>query len=73
VSEKRGTEQLLPRANNLLDQEAVENLRAYVLFLEGMDAKYRPARHVRSDRERRARRTVDAAFAAGIDSSTEGC
>lgn len=53
--------------------EAVENLRAYILFLERMDEKYRPERRIRISRERRARRAVDAAFANGVDSSAGGC
>jgi len=49
-------------------EAAVENLRAYVLFLEEMDTKYD---HAQNCREQRARRTIEAAFSNDVESGKE--
>lgn len=52
--------------------EAVENLRGYVLFLEEMDAKYRPEESLTAHREQRVHRAIDAAFPEEVQSPSEG-
>ena len=54
------------------EAEAMENLRAYICFLEEMDAKYLPDEPLVAHRERRVHRTIDAAFSDGVESTPEG-
>ena len=52
-------------------QEAVETLRGYILFLEGMEAKYRAGRNIRDLRKLRARRVIGTAFDDSVESPSE--
>jgi hypothetical protein len=59
-------------ANGGGNQRAVENLRAYIGFLEEMALKYGPELAAQGRRERRARRTIEAAFSDDVESRMEG-
>lgn len=54
------------------DPEALENLRAYILFLEEAAAKYLLKHVVECGQDRRVRRTIEAAFADDVESVEEG-
>ena len=60
-----------PVAATSATEDALENLRGYLLFLERMDAKYGHG-PTPQDRERRVRRAVDAAFTGDVDSASGG-
>jgi len=61
-----------PVAPGTIDRETIENLRGYILFLEEMDAKYRPEESLTAHREQRVHRAIDAAFPEEVQSPSEG-
>ena len=63
--------QAIPVTGDPVGQEALENLRAYILFLEGMDAKYLSNQSVEGAQDRRVRRTIEAAFSDDVESLEE--
>ena len=63
-----GSRRMRSAANGGSNQRAVENLRAYIGFLEGMDMKYEPELAAQGRREQRARRAIEAAFSDDVES-----